>query len=1456
MVEHELTEGSVVGPEAPLAAPAARPRRRFRWLKIVLVLLVLLVLLVAFAPLWSAPIVRGLVVSSVNDQIDGTLAIEKLSWSYGGHVRVEGLDLRDAQGQPALRIAAVDGQVDVLPALKGDIRANLTVDGLQADLSRQPDGRINLEAIGPPKESKPAKTSSGPLPQVAAIVRVNDATVRVHGEGGDTELKNVAVALDLKSLEQPATFDVGAAVAGPGGPAGQVQLTGDVLLAKDGKLLDAPPVRVDYTLDTLRVEALAPAATLFAQVPAASGRVGGSGHWEWEGGLRLRGQTTLSLDGLRVEGAAPGGQPLVVPDTKLTAEAQLDESGAGRQTVGLVAGQLLDLHWDGRVAGLLGEKPSLEGALKVKGELGGLFDLAREPLALQPGVGVGGQLTVDTSVRAEWSKQGPQSVALQGTLAVAQLSARDAQGRPLDLGIQAVTAKIDLAAQPPAGTAALETLELQAGPLALSARGRVEGLPRDGAALDPAKLAVQDGQFSADADLAPLLAAVAPLVDLHGLAAQGTVQIRGQADGSAGAVEGRAKVSVKNLAVQGPDGLDLSVPGLTVDASGSADERSIQLENLVTRWEPLRAMSHAIPNGELAASATWTPADRVLDVPHWTLACPLAGGEGKVKVTLPATSVPASSVASAALAASTALAARIEAQAQLGGQVEPMREWLAALKPELQSARGEGQWDLKLTADVAGDRITAQPQLTLRGVGLKGYVVGGQELPLDKADIDFGARVDFDRGAGSVKADGLSLRAPGVELTASGQAANVLGDPAAATGALDCKWSLQPDVVTARLGALLGGLGLAGAPLSGSARVELAPAGASAAGNVSGAEIAVTLPADAATGKPARTLVQRELKADFDLTASPWPSVDTLDIRRGEFRSSTAQATVAGRVERLSTPAAASADVRFHLDAELARLLADLGPALGLPAWEAAGAAVVEGKLTGDAGQLALTADGTISNCHMVLPAPAPPKSAPPSAPGAAAGAVASAGAAAKAPIVIDEPKLTFGLTSQILVEPLDVTLERASIESSFLRGKLDGKILALRSDTPRLAPLQGDFTYIPDTLGALLQPWLPVQWTGSTEQPLRFRVEGPVAKVDPMAMLGGISADATVGLGQITAPGLTTGGQVEVKNHDGRTKITGQLTANAGSLDLDADLDLRPAGAAPAATPPSSQFKTTLAGLQVTQELADLLARVHPIFAGTAGSQVATVSGVISADLSGRWDGALPTSGEPPGGWLAAMAHSLSANGRLDAGQLDLASSALLGDMLAAFDLPGRAELSLAPIEFKIEQGRISYAQPWVVHLAGVDTNFTGSVGLDLSLDMKWNVPITDALIAKHDFLKHLAGQTIEVPISGSAKKPVLEWSGALKDLAAQAAKAELEKKLKDKLGGLPSIPGVTDSGQSGGQPATSPEDLLAQADKLWDEGKHAEAKPLYQELIDKHKYTLVYTLNKKRIKERAEGE
>jgi hypothetical protein len=120
------------------------------------------------------------------------------------------------------------------------------------------------------------------------------------------------------------------------------------------------------------------------------------------------------------------------------------------------------------------------------------------------------------------------------------------------------------------------------------------------------------------------------------------------------------------------------------------------------------------------------------------------------------------------------------------------------------------------------------------------------------------------------------------------------------------------------------------------------------------------------------------------------------------------------------------------------------------------------------------------------------------------------------------------------------------------------------------------------------------------------------------------------------------------------------------------------------------------------------------------------------------------------------------------------------------------------------------------------------------------------------------LKGQAIAIPITGTVSAPELEWDGVLKDLAERAAKAELEQRAKEKLGGLGGILGGGSDdegdGKGDGKPALSPEELLAAADKLWDAGQKAEAKLLYREIIDKHKLTLVYALNKKRIKDRAE--
>jgi hypothetical protein len=140
---------------------------------------------------------------------------------------------------------------------------------------------------------------------------------------------------------------------------------------------------------------------------------------------------------------------------------------------------------------------------------------------------------------------------------------------------------------------------------------------------------------------------------------------------------------------------------------------------------------------------------------------------------------------------------------------------------------------------------------------------------------------------------------------------------------------------------------------------------------------------------------------------------------------------------------------------------------------------------------------------------------------------------------------------------------------------------------------------------------------------------------------------------------------------------------------------------------------------------------------------------------------------------------------------------------------------------------------------MSGSETTFTGSVGLDETLDLAWNVPINDALVGRWGFLDALRGETISLPLRGSVRAPRLDTEDLLKDLATKAARAQLGGRLG--LGG------------GGGGAKDDPGSLLSQADDLWNAGKKSEAAAIYKRLRDDFKLSVVYALNKDRIKDRS---
>jgi len=951
----------------------------------------------------------------------------------------------------------------------------------------------------------------------------------------------------------------------------------------------------------------------------------------------------------------------------------------------------------------------------------------------------------------------------------------------------------------------------------------------------------------------------------------------------------------------------LSLTGLSLDSELSFDSvaQLLDLKALKLQAGPSHAAGKDLPGLALTARGAWDGARGTLDVPELALTSGVASGGGRLSVGN--LSQPDKGLS-------------VQADVRFSGDAEPARALLAAFVPELAAARAAGSWDLALQADTSGTLTHATPKLGLHGVTLDGYVSNGKALPLKDVDLSLEADLSADTsGTGKATLTSLSLKAPGLTLTADGRAsgyaqlaptnvgpgatAAVNPIPAALDAGMQASFTLQPRELSERLAAFLGGLALGGETLTGKFQADVARGALVAKGGLASRELQITLPADELTGRPVTTLVQRDLSVDLDATADLSPGRDSVTLRSARFASRTAEASVTGTLGGVMLPESASADVTFAVRSELARVFEDLG-ALLPPGWSGRGALALDGTLKGNAGQLALKSATTIDKLSLTVPRPptepAPEANAASGAGGAAGSGTTTgvaSGGASGAPLVIDDPRVAIDLDASLATGPMDVVLSRAQIASTFLSGQLTGKLLALNSPTPRAEQLKGDFTWVPGRVGALLGPMLPGQLTGDEPQPLKFTLDGPLPKGDLPALLAALNAGATIGLGNLALPGLAASGTTTMDMTGGRAHVIGKFTLNGGSADLDGLFDLRPEGTS--AAPLATRLKLDLKGLKISQEMAEILARIHPLLAMGEGQSAGVVSGAIGGSLLLDWPAALPlpaatpatdVAGAAPGaGTGAGGAHAatgadlfaslplekLSGNATLDFGTLTVVSSPLLGEMLGNLGVGGTQQFTLAPVKLVVKDGRVGYAEPWGWNIKDFATTFSGSVGFDQTLDLNWGVPITDALAAKHGFLKDLKGQSLSVPLRGSVAAPDLQWTAALQGLAEQALQAKLQSKLGDKLGPLGGLlggkaPATGDKPAAGATPDSSGKaagtdnpaesapvvtaaSLLAQADALWDKGDKEGAKPLYKQLKSDFKLSLEFQLNKKRIEDRA---
>ncbi|MEQ1894613.1 MAG: hypothetical protein ABL998_18890, partial [Planctomycetota bacterium] len=548
------------------------------------------------------------------------------------------------------------------------------------------------------------------------------------------------------------------------------------------------------------------------------------------------------------------------------------------------------------------------------------------------------------------------------------------------------------------------------------------------------------------------------------------------------------------------------------------------------------------------------------------------------------------------------------------------------------------------------------------------------------------------------------------------------------------------------------------------------------------------------------------LTAEFDLGLDL--ALGSLHVRTARLVAGAAELGLAGTLNELADPAHARGTMTLTLAAELERLLAEFGLEGAASGRHTRGRLAGEFKLDGDQGAFQIGGSGAVSDFRLEL-APT---------------------VAGEEPLIVTEERIGLTLDAGVTLPALDVELRRRALDSRLARGGLSGAIrnlAAFGQEDVRFEGLTGEFAYVPDRLGAVLAPFLPGKLSGAEEKRITLAFSGSAREFTLEKLLASTTGRVDLALGSFVRPEVALGGQLSLEAREQKAFLKGDLGANGGTLALDGTLDLGP-------TKPRSRLTVKAKDVKANAGLAPILGLVHPLFAATpAGS----LEGLIGLNLDVTYEGPLALD-QLEQGWAALPKEPIFGSGSLSLSGASLRGSPLLA-ALKEFGIDAEKSLELRPIEFTIAKGRLSYARPWTWKIAGSETSFTGSVGLDQSLALDWNLPITAELVQKHDFLSVLLGEQIKVPIRGTALAPRLDTGALLKDLAAKAAK----KALGDRLG------------LGGGDKATGddPDSLLKKADELWSKGEKVEAAKLYTRLKDDYKLSLTYALNKDRIKERA---
>ena len=1301
-----------------------------RWVRWTFGVTVVLLVGIVALPWWLPSFLLPKVLAAIDANTRGTTTIERMTLGWSGKATLQGIRVADATGASKIRLKELRADVDLSALVSGRISGAVVLDGLAVDAALDPQGGIDIAGLW---KSETARTKSAPSPSmdpstVDVAWKVVDGTLSyTTPTGAGTRIERFAVDGSMKGADL--AFKAGWVVAGaPWAVDGTARLAGG---ATKGTLR--------YEIATTPLKGVEALVGSFAGLDTMEGTLSGAGDLRFALPFGLEGQGTLDVKAFRASGTATAGRVMAIPDFAVRVDGKSDGPVASWKAS-------IDMRDVVRTTVDVSREPSdggerVNATYALDGDVARLIATTSALIGTKDGVRARGRLVSQGSATAVLKGNTLERATYAMTLGGTGIDVTAPNGRSLR-GLADV--KADLAASQEGALLTISKGIVSVGATSATLAGTVNLASR----------AIPEARIVATGDLDVLMAEVRQLAEIPWSLA-GTFKVDASlVDGKAfeATVETRRLVVGRHGDVVGPIDLDVGasgtvrlgespevdIPALTLRGAGAAIEGAMSWKSDTTA---IRAKGSVRPStlaktlGRVAKDVSMSDAPVRLDVDAvWEA---VAGRERLVfksgRIEAPSTTVTATGTLQAASQGPSDLV--IDAESDIGRLV-------ADLGSLLPTGRSKAAGKMRTRWVAKGDAASAglSGTLTVDDLDVTFVDGAGTSYRFDEPRLAASAESAIDLASRTADIRRWALSATGITLEGDARVGSAQQHVAA-------KGNIDVGRVIAAYPMLVPKGVACDARVHVATEIDVGLDGRSAKGTLTASDLAIVMPASGDV--PSRTFRDPSLRCTFDVAASGADTSGALRVNAFSVVSSHAQIDAKGVLDgELSRPS------DFTL-----RAVAQVKPLLDQLAIGSAGGATTSGVLTVDgvvrtrSGALDIDLKPVITDFVVEVPA-----------------------AQGRKAIRIVDPAVRGTFKGLLSGSGADLTIEACSLASTFADAEVRGSIRDLRRE-PRCESVDVKLAYDPVKVGAILAAFTDVVVSGEGRRSVTARFDGPLSTVDPASLFRIGVGETKIAVAPMSKGGMTFDGDLASTWKKGVLDANGDFRFNGGPLKVTSKLGFNPEAK-------SSTFRAELQGARATGDIAPIASLVNPIFAVT-GDPGTSLSGMIDAVVDLTISGPL-TEADLNGGWDGFPKERIDGTGTvaLSAGTVQGSTLILkLADLLLG---GGASEVSMEPVRFTIRKGRLSYDKPLRMSVKGLQMVWTGTVGLDRTLDLKLDIVVNDALRARIPFLNKLAVDTVSMPVRGTTARPDVDLGSVLADLAKQAAIGSLGGNLGGVLGGI----------------------------------------------------------------------